>query len=92
MQSQVFPGAAMRHVPAEAAVPATDLAQPGMRVGTVTDAGPGHRAWGSSGIPALKRGGPSRGKVPLGQSSQVLVGKLNRACGPCVEAPTCVCV
>lgn len=47
---------------------------------------------GSSGIPALKTGWPSRGKVPLGQSSQVLVGKLNCACGPCVEAPTCVCV
>lgn len=34
LQSQVLPGAAVHHVPAEAAVTAADLAQPGMRVGT----------------------------------------------------------
>lgn len=64
MQSQVFPGAAMRHVPAEAAVPAADLAQPGMRVGTVTDAGPGHRAWGQ-----LRDSCPEEGLAISGESA-----------------------
>lgn len=46
MQFQVLPGAAMHHVPAEAAATAADLAQPGMRVEMESAAGPGRRAWG----------------------------------------------